>query len=86
VLEHSLHQLLHRTFQSAANTPLPHPVYGPVGVTKKRRLAGPEGLNRNELLQSTKSETLLEQIIRQAQHNFLRLRTMYVIDQLALEL
>ena len=27
----------------------------------------------------------MEQIIRQAQHNFLRLRTMYVIDQLALE-
>ncbi|KAB7502690.1 Mediator of RNA polymerase II transcription subunit 17 [Armadillidium nasatum] len=86
VLEHSLHQLLHRTFLSSANQPLPQPVYGPVGVPKKRRIAGPEGVDRNQLLQATKSETILEQIIRQAQHNFLRLRTMYVIDQLALEL
>lgn len=34
----------------------------------------------------TLSETLLEQIIRQAQHVVLRLRTMYVIDTLAREI
>ena len=86
VLEHSLHQLLHKCFQSQFNTPLPHPVYAPMGVSKKRRVAGPEGIDREQIVQTTKNVTLLEQIIKQAQHAFLRLRTMYVIDQLSTEL
>lgn len=38
-----------------------------------------------QLMNMMREQTLLEQIIRQVQHNFLRLRTMYVIDQLAAE-
>ncbi|XP_027226461.2 mediator of RNA polymerase II transcription subunit 17 [Penaeus vannamei] len=84
-LEHSLHQLLHRVYHNSFQHPLPHPVYAPMGMSKRRRLAGPEGMDRNQMTQMTKEKTLLEQIIRQVQHNFLRLRTMYVIDQLAAE-
>ncbi|XP_076044379.1 mediator complex subunit 17 isoform X2 [Oratosquilla oratoria] len=86
VLEHSLHQLLHGKYQGTFQHDLPHPTYAPMGVSKKRRIAGPEGCDRSQILQTTKSEKILEQIIRQAQHNFLRLRTMYVIDQMAMEL
>ena len=39
-----------------------------------------------QLMQTVVNETLLEQIVKEAQHNFLRLRTMFVIDQLAQEL
>ncbi|CAL4186926.1 unnamed protein product, partial [Meganyctiphanes norvegica] len=85
-LEHSLHQLLHRVYHHTFQHPLPHPVYAQMGLSKRRRIAGPEGLDRNQLLQTVKEPTLLEQIICQVQHNFLRLRTMYVIDQLAMEL
>lgn len=85
-LEHSLHQLLHRVYHHTFQHPLPHPVYAQMGLSKKRRIAGPEGMDRNQLLQTVKEPTLLEQIICQVQHNFLRLRTMYVIDQLAMEL
>ncbi|XP_064113711.1 mediator of RNA polymerase II transcription subunit 17-like [Macrobrachium nipponense] len=84
-LEHSLHQLLHRVYHQSFQHPLPHPVYAPMGMSKRRRAAGPEGMERNQIIQMTKEKTLLEQIIRQVQHNFLRLRTMYVIDQLAAE-
>lgn len=84
-LEHSLHQLLHRVYHHSFQHPLPHPVYAPMGMSKRRRAAGPEGMERNQIIQMTKEKTLLEQIIRQVQHNFLRLRTMYVIDQLAAE-
>ncbi|XP_071537710.1 mediator of RNA polymerase II transcription subunit 17 [Panulirus ornatus] len=84
-LEHSLHQLLHRVYHHSFQHPLPHPVYAPMGMSKRRRAAGPEGMDRNQMLRLLKEQTLLEQIIRQVQHNFLRLRTMYVIDQLAAE-
>ncbi|KAK7066861.1 Mediator of RNA polymerase II transcription subunit 17 [Halocaridina rubra] len=84
-LEHSLHQLLHRVYHHSFQHPLPHPVYAPMGMSKRRRAAGPEGMDRNQIIQMTKEKTLLEQIIGQVQHNFLRLRTMYIIDQLAAE-
>lgn len=41
--------------------------------------------DRYELLEMTKTETLLEQIIKQAQHYFLRMRTEYVLDTIAKE-
>lgn len=41
--------------------------------------------DRYELLEMTKSETLLEQIIKQAQHFFMRARTEYVLDTMAKE-
>ncbi|KAF2358449.1 Mediator complex subunit Med17 [Trinorchestia longiramus] len=84
VLEHSLHQLFHNFLRSSS--PMPHPVYAPLHAHPVRRVAGPNGLDRQELMQTVVHETLLEQIIKEAQHNFLRLRTMYVIDQLAKEL
>ena len=37
------------------------------------------------MLEMSKSETLLEQIVRQAQHVVLRLRTIFVLDTLARE-
>ncbi|KAA0192381.1 hypothetical protein HAZT_HAZT002409 [Hyalella azteca] len=65
---------------------MPHPVYAPLHAHPTRRVAGPQGLDRQQLMQTVTHETLLEQIIKEAQHNFLRLRTMFVIDQLAKEL
>uniref|UniRef100_A0A2P2IC97 Mediator of RNA polymerase II transcription subunit 17-like n=2 Tax=Hirondellea gigas TaxID=1518452 RepID=A0A2P2IC97_9CRUS len=84
VLEHSLHQLMHDYLHRT--TPVPHPVYAPLHAHPTRRIAGPHGLDRQQLMQTVTNETLLEQIIKEAQHNFLRLRTMFVIDQLAIEL
>ena len=49
VLEHSLHQLLHKCIHNQFSTPLPHPIYAPMGVSKKRRVAGPEGLDREQV-------------------------------------
>uniref|UniRef100_T1JGQ6 Uncharacterized protein n=1 Tax=Strigamia maritima TaxID=126957 RepID=T1JGQ6_STRMM len=86
VLEHSLHQLLREVHHNTMHHPMPHPATAMLGVSKRRRLAGPEAFDRHALLEMTKSETLLEQIIKQAQHVVLRLRTMYVIDTLAREI
>ena len=54
-----------------------------MGIPRKRRLAGPDGTDRHSLVDMSKSETLLEQIVRQAQHVVLRLRTIFVLDTLA---
>lgn len=83
VLEHSLHQLLREVHFKNTQFPFPHPASGPIGPTKKRALAGPRAADRYELLEMTKSQTLLEQIISQAQHIFMRKRTQYVLDTLA---
>ena len=85
VLEHSLHQLLRKVHRSNINPDGAGLSSGPVGVPKKRRLAGPRGADRQSLLEMSKSETLLEQIVRQAQHVVLRLRTIFVLDTLARE-
>lgn len=83
VLEHSLHQLLREVHHKNMHHPFPHPASGPIGPTKKRTLAGPMAFDRHELLEMTKTQTLLEQIIGQAQHIFMRKRTQYVLDTLA---
>jgi len=83
VLEHSLHQLLRKVHRSNINPDGPGLSSGPVGVPRKRRLAGPEASDRHSLLDMVKQETLLEQIVRQAQHVVLRLRTIYVLDTIA---
>jgi len=85
VLEHSLHQLLRKVHRGNINPDGPGLSSGPVGIPRKRRLAGPEGADRHSLLEMSKSETLLEQIVRQAQHVVLRLRTIFVLDTLARE-
>ncbi len=83
VLEHSLHQLLRKAHKRNLN-----PEHGglsslPVGVSKKRRLAGPRAADRKTLLKMANEETFLEQILLQAQHVVMRLRTMYVLDTMA---
>lgn len=84
VLEHSLHQLLREVHYKNTHLPLPHHVLGgSPGPSKKRILAGPMAADRYELLEMTKTQTLLEQIIAQAQHIFMRKRTQYVLDTLA---
>ncbi|XP_018326714.1 mediator of RNA polymerase II transcription subunit 17 [Agrilus planipennis] len=85
VLEHSLHQLLREVHHKNTHHPFPHPSSAPLGPSKKRYLAGPMAADRHELLEMTHTETLLEQIIKQAQHFFMRMRTEYVLDTIAKE-
>ncbi|XP_049763475.1 mediator of RNA polymerase II transcription subunit 17 [Schistocerca nitens] len=85
VLEHSLHQLLREVHHRNTHHPFPHPASGPLGPSKRRALAGPTAADRHELQEMAKSQTLLEQIIQQAQHFFMRLRTEYVLDTIAKE-
>lgn len=82
VLEHSLHQLLREVHHKNTHHPLPHSGHA-YGIAKKRLLAGPMAFDRHELWEMTKNQTLLEQIIAQAQHIFMRKRTQYVLDTLA---
>ncbi|KFM59411.1 Mediator of RNA polymerase II transcription subunit 17, partial [Stegodyphus mimosarum] len=42
VLEHSLHQLLRELHYNAIHHPMPHPVTSALGISKRRRLAGPQ--------------------------------------------
>jgi mediator of RNA polymerase II transcription subunit 17 len=83
VLEHSLHQLLREVHRTNSCIPLPHPASAPIGVSRKRRLAGPYAHDRQTLLNMTKKEGILEEIIRQSQHVVLRMRTSFVLDELA---
>ncbi|CAB0034464.1 unnamed protein product [Trichogramma brassicae] len=85
VLEHSLHQLLREVHYKNTHHTFPHPSSAPLGPSKRRCLAGPTAADRHELVEMTKSQTLLEQIIQQAQHAFMRLRIGYVLDTLAKE-
>lgn len=48
-LEHSLHQLLHRVYHHSFQHPLPHPVYAYMGMSKRRRAAGPEGMDKTQV-------------------------------------
>jgi len=86
VLEHSLHQLLRDMHRSNACVTLPHPATAPIGIPRKRRHAGPAALDRHTLLQMTKKDGMLEEIIRQSQHVVLRMRTQVVLDTLSKEI
>ncbi|CAG5058845.1 unnamed protein product [Parnassius apollo] len=85
VLEHSLHQLLRAVHHNNTHHPFPHPATGPLGPSKRRSLAGPMAADRYELLEMSKEQSLLEQIIQQAQHFFMRRRSEYVLDTIAKE-
>ncbi|XP_072938997.1 mediator of RNA polymerase II transcription subunit 17 isoform X4 [Epargyreus clarus] len=85
VLEHSLHQLLRAVHHANTHHPFPHPATGPLGPTKRRSLAGPMAADRYELLEMSREASLLEQIIQQAQHFFMRRRSEYVLDTIAKE-
>uniref|UniRef100_A0A0V0G9X6 Putative vitamin d3 receptor n=1 Tax=Triatoma dimidiata TaxID=72491 RepID=A0A0V0G9X6_TRIDM len=85
VLEHSLHQMLREVHHKNTHHPFPHPSSAPLGPSKRRCLAGPSATDRYYLLEMTKSQTLLEQIIQQSQHTLLRQRTEYVLDTIIKE-
>jgi len=85
VLEHSLHQLLRKVHHSNINPDGPSLSSAPVGIPSARRAAGPSGADREQLTKMAAKETLLEQIVRQAQHVVLRLRSIFVLDTLARE-
>ena len=55
----------------------------PVGISKRRRMAGPSAASRKDLLEMAGTDALLEQIIRQAQHILLRQRVAFVLDSMA---
>ena len=57
-----------------------------LGITKRRRLAGPRAADRQALLKMATQQTLLEQIIQQAQHVVLRLGTIFLLDTFARDL
>lgn len=83
VLEHNLHQLM-REFhkQTLSSSVMPHPASAPFGL-KRMRLAGPQAYDKGEISALQQNEGLLEKIIKQAKHIFLRRRTARTIDSLA---
>lgn len=85
VLEHSLHQLLREVHHNALHHPMPHPTTATLGISRKRYLAGPEAHDKQTIIESCRSETMLEQIIAQSQHVVLRMRTLHMIDTLSRE-
>lgn len=85
VLEHSLHQLLREVHHNALHHPMPHPTTATLGLSRQRYLAGPEAHDKQTLVDACQTETILEQIIAQAQHTVLRNRTLHMIDSLARE-
>lgn len=86
VLEHSLHQLLRELHYKNIHYPPPHPVTAMIGVSKKRRMAGPLAMSRQDLLEMADNESLLEQVIKQTKHHVLRQKTMGVLDRYAVTL
>ncbi|XP_070179777.1 mediator of RNA polymerase II transcription subunit 17-like isoform X2 [Littorina saxatilis] len=86
VLEHSLHQLLHEVHHRNVRIDAPHPVNATYGMTKRRRIAGPAALTRQDMIHMADSESLLSQIIKQTKHAVLRIRCMHVIDQMAVSI
>ncbi|XP_064602263.1 mediator of RNA polymerase II transcription subunit 17-like [Liolophura sinensis] len=83
VLEHSLHQLLREYHRKSSYFPMPHPATAILGMSKRRRLAGPEAAGKQDLVEMMESEGLLEQIIKQTKHTCLRQRVSRTIDELA---
>uniref|UniRef100_A0A8C9ZGY0 Mediator of RNA polymerase II transcription subunit 17 n=1 Tax=Sander lucioperca TaxID=283035 RepID=A0A8C9ZGY0_SANLU len=75
VLEHNLHQMM-REFhkQQLSSVVMPHPASAPFGH-KRMRLAGPMAYDKAEISSLQQSEGLLEKIIKQAKHIFLRSRS-----------
>uniref|UniRef100_A0A8C3DFC7 Mediator of RNA polymerase II transcription subunit 17 n=1 Tax=Corvus moneduloides TaxID=1196302 RepID=A0A8C3DFC7_CORMO len=75
VLEHNLHQLIRECHkQTLSSTVMPHPASAPFGH-KRMRLAGPQAFDKNEISSLQSNEGLLEKIIKQAKHIFLRRRS-----------
>lgn len=60
--------------QQLSSVVMPHPASAPFGH-KRQRLAGPLAFSKAEISSLQQSEGLLEKIIRQAKHIFLRSRS-----------
>uniref|UniRef100_A0A3Q2YNY4 Mediator of RNA polymerase II transcription subunit 17 n=1 Tax=Hippocampus comes TaxID=109280 RepID=A0A3Q2YNY4_HIPCM len=75
VLEHNLHQMM-REFhkQQLSSIVMPHPATAPF-AHKRLRLAGPLAYDKAEISGLQQREGLLEKIIKQAKHIFLRSRS-----------
>lgn len=59
--------------QTLSSIMMPHPASAPFGH-KRMRLSGPQAFDKNEINSIQSSEGLLEKIIKQAKHIFLRSR------------
>ncbi|NXT82187.1 MED17 polymerase, partial [Zapornia atra] len=59
--------------QTLSSTVMPHPASAPFGH-KRMRLAGPQAFDKNDISSLQSNEGLLEKIIKQAKHIFLRRR------------
>ncbi|NXA37218.1 MED17 polymerase, partial [Eudromia elegans] len=59
--------------QTLSSTVMPHPASAPFGH-KRMRLAGPQAFDKNDISALQSNEGLLEKIIKQAKHIFLRCR------------
>ncbi|NWI71113.1 MED17 polymerase, partial [Todus mexicanus] len=59
--------------QTLSSTVMPHPASAPFGP-KRMRLAGPQAFDKNDISSLQSNEGLLEKIIKQAKHIFLRRR------------
>uniref|UniRef100_A0A2I3T8Z4 Mediator of RNA polymerase II transcription subunit 17 n=1 Tax=Pan troglodytes TaxID=9598 RepID=A0A2I3T8Z4_PANTR len=85
VLEHNLHLLI-REFhkQTLSSIMMPHPASAPFGH-KRMRLSGPQAFDKNEINSLQSSEGLLEKIIKQAKHIFLRSRSIQLQLNIGIE-
>ncbi|ELV13533.1 Mediator of RNA polymerase II transcription subunit 17 [Tupaia chinensis] len=79
-LEGSAYIKFHK--QTLSSVMMPHPASAPFGH-KRMRLSGPQAFDKNEINSLQSTEGLLEKIIKQAKHIFLRSRTAATIDSLA---
>lgn len=59
--------------QTLSSIVMPHPASAPFGH-KRMRLSGPQAFDKNEINSIQSTEGLLEKIIKQAKHIFLRSR------------
>lgn len=59
--------------QTLSSSVMPHPASAPFGL-KRMRLAGPQAYDKGEISALQQNEGLLEKIIKQAKHIFLRRR------------
>lgn len=66
--------------QQLSSVVMPHPASAPFGH-KRQRLAGPLAFSKAEISSLQQSEGLLEKIIRQAKHIFLRSRSVQLDPQ-----
>ncbi|NXT57082.1 MED17 polymerase, partial [Pluvianellus socialis] len=70
---HNVCCLLQCHKQTLSSTVMPHPASAPFGH-KRMRLAGPQAFDKNDISSLQSNEGLLEKIIKQAKHIFLRRR------------